>query len=78
MIGGLIKRNDIVIYESTVFPGCTEEVCVPVLEKKSGLLYNKDFFVAIALRGLTREIKNILLQKLLKSHRVQLQKLPNL
>ncbi len=39
-----LKVGDIVIYESTVFPGCTEEVCVPVLEKFSGLTYNKDFF----------------------------------
>lgn len=45
MIGELIKRNDIVIYESTTYPGCTEEICVPLLEAKSGLIYNKDFFV---------------------------------
>ena len=42
-VGKLIKQNDIVIYESTVYPGCTEEVCVPVLEKTSGLKYNKHF-----------------------------------
>lgn len=45
MIGKVLKKNDIVIYESTVYPGCTEEDCVPVLEKTSGLEYNKDFFV---------------------------------
>ena len=39
-----LKIGDIVIYESTVFPGCTEEVCVPILEKFSGLVFNKDFF----------------------------------
>ena len=39
-----LKVGDIVIYESTVFPGCTEEICVPILEKISGLVYNKDFF----------------------------------
>ena len=39
-----LKKNDLVIYESTVFPGCTEEVCVPILEKFSNLKYNKDFF----------------------------------
>lgn len=39
-----LKAGDIVIYESTVFPGCTEEVCVPVLEKISGLTFNQDFF----------------------------------
>ena len=44
MVGGLIKKNDIVIFESTVFPGATEEVCVPVLEKVSGLRFNRDFF----------------------------------
>lgn len=44
MVGSLLKKEDIVIYESTVYPGCTEEVCVPVLEKSSGLIFNKDFF----------------------------------
>ena len=39
-----LKSGDIVIYESTVFPGCTEEVCVPVLERVSGLIFNQDFF----------------------------------
>ena len=44
MIGKIIKKNDIVIYESTVYPGCTEEDCVPVLEANSGLKLNKDFY----------------------------------
>lgn len=43
-ISKVLKKGDIVIYESTVFPGCTEEVCVPVLEEGSGLKYNEDFF----------------------------------
>lgn len=43
-VGRVLKKNDIVIYESTVYPGCTEEVCVPVLEKVSGLKFNVDFF----------------------------------
>jgi UDP-N-acetyl-D-glucosamine/UDP-N-acetyl-D-galactosamine dehydrogenase len=43
-VGSVLKKGDIVIYESTVYPGCTEEVCVPVLEKTSGLKYNTDFF----------------------------------
>ena len=43
-VGKALKKNDIVIYESTVYPGCTEEVCVPVLEKTSGLKFNVDFF----------------------------------
>ncbi|WP_160136402.1 nucleotide sugar dehydrogenase [Chryseobacterium sp. c4a] len=45
MLGEIIKKGDIIIYESTVFPGCTEEECVPVLEKYSGLVFNQDFFV---------------------------------
>jgi UDP-N-acetyl-D-galactosamine dehydrogenase len=44
MLGSILKAGDIVIYESTVYPGCTEEDCVPVLEKASGLKFNKDFF----------------------------------
>ena len=44
MVGELLIKNDLVIFESTVFPGCTEQVCVPVLEEKSNLVYNKDFF----------------------------------
>jgi UDP-N-acetyl-D-galactosamine dehydrogenase len=43
-IGEVLKKGDIVIYESTVYPGCTEEDCVPVLEKTSGLKYNVDFY----------------------------------
>lgn len=43
-IGKILKRGDIVIYESTVYPGATEEDCVPVLEKTSGLTFNQDFF----------------------------------
>lgn len=45
MVGGALKRGDVVIYESTVYPGATEEVCVPVLEQVSGLAFNEDFFV---------------------------------
>jgi UDP-N-acetyl-D-galactosamine dehydrogenase len=45
MLGEVLKQNDIVIYESTVYPGCTEEDCVPVLERVSGLKYNEGFFV---------------------------------
>jgi len=44
IIGQYLKKRDIVIYESTVYPGCTEEDCVPVLEKESKLRYNKDFY----------------------------------
>ncbi|MDA9936230.1 nucleotide sugar dehydrogenase [Gammaproteobacteria bacterium] len=44
-IGAILKKEDIVIYESTVFPGATEEICAPILEKASGLTINKDFFL---------------------------------
>ncbi len=43
-LGKIIKKDDIIIYESTVYPGATEEVCIPVIEKVSGLVFNKDFF----------------------------------
>jgi UDP-N-acetyl-D-galactosamine dehydrogenase len=43
-VGQVLKRGDIVIYESTVYPGCTEEVCVPILERLSGLRFNRDFY----------------------------------
>lgn len=43
-VGGVLKSGDIVIYESTVYPGATEEVCIPILEKTSGLTFNKGFF----------------------------------
>ena len=44
LIGSVIKENNVVIYESTVYPGCTEEVCIPIIEKISGLKYNQDFY----------------------------------
>ena len=43
-VASILKKGDIVIYESTVYPGATEEICVPILEKKSGLIFNKDFY----------------------------------
>ena len=43
-VGGVLKKGDVVVYESTVYPGCTEEYCVPILEKVSGLKFNRDFF----------------------------------
>lgn len=45
MVGSILKNGDIVIFESTVYPGTTEEECVPILEEKSNLAYNKEFFV---------------------------------
>jgi len=44
LLGRVIGKNAIVIYESTVYPGCTEEVCVPIIEKTSGFVFNKDFY----------------------------------
>ena len=44
IVGKLLKKGDVVIYESTVYPGCTEEICVPILEKHSGLTFNEDFY----------------------------------
>jgi UDP-N-acetyl-D-galactosamine dehydrogenase len=44
MVGEVLKEGDIVIYESTVYPGCTEEICIPILENASGLKFNTDFF----------------------------------
>jgi UDP-N-acetyl-D-glucosamine/UDP-N-acetyl-D-galactosamine dehydrogenase len=45
MVGGVLSKGDVVVYESTVYPGCTEEVCVPILAQRSGLTLNRDFFV---------------------------------
>ncbi|MGH8547338.1 MAG: Vi polysaccharide biosynthesis UDP-N-acetylglucosamine C-6 dehydrogenase TviB [Methylococcales bacterium] len=44
MVGKILSKNDLVIYESTVYPGATEEVCIPLLETESGLTFNRDFF----------------------------------
>src|SRR6187455_593987 len=43
-VGKVLKKGDVVVYESTVYPGCTEEVCIPILERESGLKFNRDFF----------------------------------
>ncbi len=44
MVGKNLSAGSVVVYESTVYPGCTEEVCVPILERESGLKFNRDFF----------------------------------
>lgn len=44
-VASILKKGDVVIYESTVYPGCTEEECMPVLAQKSGLVYNQEFFI---------------------------------
>ena len=53
LIGRFLSRNDVVIYESTVYPGATEEVCVPILATQSGLEFNRDFFVGYSPERLT-------------------------
>ena len=58
--------NPVVIYESTVYPGATEEICVPILESVSGLAFNESFSVDIAQSVLTRVITNINLRQLLR------------
>ncbi len=59
LLGRVIKRGDVIIYESTVYPGATEESCVPVLERESSLEFNKDFSLATHLKGLTQAINLI-------------------
>ncbi len=44
LVGKVLNKDDIVVYESTVYPGATEEICVPILERESNLIFNKDFF----------------------------------
>jgi len=65
-IGTVLKKNDIVIYESTVYPGATEEDCVPVLEKFSGLKFNKDFFCGYSPERINPGDKEHTVTKILK------------
>ena len=66
LVGKVLKKNDIVIYESTVFPGATEEECVPVLEKFSGLKFNQDFFVGYSPERINPGDKEHTVEKILK------------
>ncbi|MFC7347696.1 nucleotide sugar dehydrogenase [Chryseobacterium zhengzhouense] len=65
-VAKVLKKNDIVIYESTVYPGVTEEECVPVLEKISGLKFNKDFFVGYSPERINPGDKEHTVDKILK------------
>lgn len=65
-VGAVLKKGDIVIYESTVYPGCTEEECVPVLEKISGLRFNQDFFVGYSPERINPGDKLRPIQKIIK------------
>ncbi|PST84049.1 Vi polysaccharide biosynthesis protein VipA/TviB [Pedobacter yulinensis] len=66
MLGSVLKKGDIVVYESTVYPGCTEEDCVPVLEKSSGLRFNEDFFCGYSPERINPGDKVNTLQKIKK------------
>ncbi len=65
-LGKVLKKNDIVIYESTVFPGATEEVCIPALEKNSGLIFNQDFFAGYSPERINPGDKEHYVTKILK------------
>ena len=65
-IGQILEKGDIVIYESTVFPGCTEEVCVPILEKVSGLRFNEDFYCGYSPERINPGDKEHTVTKILK------------
>ena len=65
-IGKVLKKDDIVIYESTVYPGVTEEVCVPELERESGMIFNKDFFCGYSPERINPGDKEHTVTKILK------------
>ena len=65
-VGNVIDIDDIVVFESTVYPGCTEEECVPILEKKSHLIYNKDFFCGYSPERINPGDKKRTLTKIVK------------
>jgi UDP-N-acetyl-D-galactosamine dehydrogenase len=65
-VGSVLKKGDIVIYESTVYPGVTEEECVPILEKVSGLKFNEDFFVGYSPERINPGDKEHTIEKILK------------
>ena len=66
LVGSFLDKNNIVIYESTVYPGCTEEDCVPVLEKESKLKYNEDFFCGYSPERINPGDKKRTLTKIVK------------
>lgn len=65
-VGSVLKKGDIVVYESTVFPGATEEECIPVLEKVSGLRFNHDFFAGYSPERINPGDKQHTVEKILK------------
>jgi UDP-N-acetyl-D-galactosamine dehydrogenase len=66
LVSGLISKGDIVVFESTVFPGCTEEVCVPILQRGSKLVYNTDFFCGYSPERVNPGDKNHTIEKIVK------------
>lgn len=66
MVGNVLKKEDIVIYESTVYPGVTREICVPKLEEYSGLIFNKDFFCGYSPERINPGDKDHTVTKILK------------
>jgi UDP-N-acetyl-D-galactosamine dehydrogenase len=62
MVGRAIGRGGIDIYESTVYPGATEEICIPIIERESGLVFNRDFHAGYSPNGSTRAIHSIALK----------------
>ena len=66
MVGKVLKKGDIVIYESTVYPGATEEVCIPALEKASNLVFNQDFFAGYSPERINPGDKEHTVDKILK------------
>ena len=65
-VGKVLKKGDIVIYESTVYPGATEEECIPMLEKHSGLVFNQDFFAGYSPERINPGDKEHTVEKILK------------
>ena len=65
-VGGVLKKDDIVIYESTVYPGVTEDICVPILEKHSGLKFNEDFYAGYSPERINPGDKKHTVTKILK------------
>ena len=65
-VGKVLKKDDIVIYESTVYPGVTEDICVPILEKVSGLTFNEDFYAGYSPERINPGDKKHTVTKILK------------
>lgn len=65
-VGAVLKKGDVVVYESTVYPGVTEEQCIPVLEKASGLIFNEDFFAGYSPERINPGDKKHTVEKILK------------